>query len=621
MKHLCLFAFFIFSFLDIRATQPLPHDTSAVKTQPIQEVTVTGTRNQTDRRNLPYTVSIISRQQIEQRYSSSLLTTLNEQVPGFFSTSRGVIGFGVSTGASGSMNIRGIGGSPTTEMIVLIDGHPQYAGIFGHPIVDAYQDFLAEKVEVLRGPASVLYGSNAMGGVVNIVTRKILHDGNHLGLRLDGGSYGTFESQATDLFRFGQLSGIGSFSYNRSDNQRPNMAFEQMSGYMKANYKVNMAWNTFTDLNLTHFNASNPGTVESPLLDNDQHITRGIWSFVLENDYGNTSGAIKLYYNWGHHKINDGYAPGATPQNYFFKSNDHTLGIDVYQSFQLFRGNHTTFGFNWQDIGGQAWNDYATHKSFQMDTTMNEVAGYADFRQDVLRIFTLDAGLRIDHHSVAGTELIPQFGIAARLPHQVNLKASIGKGFRNPTLKDLFMYRPKNPDLKAERIWNYEIAIRQDLFENHLNYGVNFYYLYGDNLIQTVAAHNQNTGRIRNHGLEISVGYKPDNHWTFQTNYSLIHSRYKVIGTPENKLFLETDYSTQRWLFSVSGQWINRLNTYISPLHQESFFLLNARATFRLNRQADLFLRGENILAQHYEINYGYPMPKATFMGGISIKI
>lgn len=62
-------------------------------------------------------------------------------------------------------------------LLVLIDGHPQYMGLFAHPISDAYQSFLAERVEVLRGPASVLYGSNAMGGVINIVTRKMQEDG------------------------------------------------------------------------------------------------------------------------------------------------------------------------------------------------------------------------------------------------------------------------------------------------------------------------------------------------------------------------------------------------------------------------------------------------------------
>lgn len=66
------------------------------------------------------------------------------------------MGYGGSNGAAGSMNLRGIGGAPTTSLLVLINGHPQYMGLMGHPIADAYQSMLAEKVEVVRGPASVL---------------------------------------------------------------------------------------------------------------------------------------------------------------------------------------------------------------------------------------------------------------------------------------------------------------------------------------------------------------------------------------------------------------------------------------------------------------------------------
>ena len=138
----------------------------------IDEVVVTGTRNETDIRHLPMTVSVINRKQIEQAFQPSLLPILTEQVPGLFTTARGVMGFGVSGGAAGSISLRGLNGG-SGRLMVLIDGHPQYMGIMGHPIADAYQSLMADRIEVLRGPASVLYGSNAMGGVVNIVTRKM----------------------------------------------------------------------------------------------------------------------------------------------------------------------------------------------------------------------------------------------------------------------------------------------------------------------------------------------------------------------------------------------------------------------------------------------------------------
>ena len=96
------------------------------------------------------------------------------------------------------------------------------------------------------------------------------------------------------------------------------------------------------DVNVTHFNASQPGTVTNPMADADQRITRGMTSLSVENNYGRTSGALSLFYNWGRHKIDDGYAAGSEPLNYRFNSRDRMLGVSWYQSAQLFAGNRLT---------------------------------------------------------------------------------------------------------------------------------------------------------------------------------------------------------------------------------------------------------------------------------------
>ena len=126
------------------------------------EVVVTGTRNKSDIRHLPMTITTVNHLKLTESHRPSVLPTLTEQVPNLFVTSRGVMGYGVSGGAAGGISLRGISGS-SGQLMVLIDGHPQYMGIFGHPIADVYQSLMSEKVEVLRGPASVLYGTNAMG--------------------------------------------------------------------------------------------------------------------------------------------------------------------------------------------------------------------------------------------------------------------------------------------------------------------------------------------------------------------------------------------------------------------------------------------------------------------------
>ncbi len=602
------------------------------RTYSIDEVVVTGARHQTDVRHLSQTVSVVNRNKLEQAMQPSLLPVLTEQVPGLFVTSRGVMGYGVSNGAAGGISLRGLSGG-NARLMVLIDGHPQYAGIFGHPIADAYQTLLADRVEVLRGPASVLYGSNAMGGVINIVTRRMHEDGVRTNLHTGFGSYGTLETELSNRIRKGRFSSVISGSYNRTDGHRDDMTFEQYGGYAKLGYELTDNWNVRGDVNVTHFNASYPGPVSAPLLDGDQRITRGMTSFALENDYGKTSGALSFFYNWGDHWINDGYTPsaGETSQDGRFNSNDNMMGVSLYQSTQFFKGNRVTFGFDWFRYGGKAWTDYvsgenAGTRSDLVDKHEDEVAGYMDFRQDFGRWLTLNAGLRIDHHSRVGTEWVPQAGLAFHLPHAIELKASASKGFRYPILREMYMFPPQNPDLQPESMWNYELAFSQRLLEGRLQYGINLFYIDGKNLIQTLpnpngsGRLNQNSGEIDNTGVELQAAYRISKDWSVDANYSFLHMDNPVIATPEHKLYAGAAFSKGRWNVSTGVQYIAGLYTSVGETETtEDFVLWNLRASFRAAKWLDIWARGENLLAQRYEINAGYPMPRATVMAGVNL--
>jgi len=596
------------------------------------ELVVTGTRDETDVRHLSQTVSVIDRSVIEQSLQPSLLPVLTEQVPGLFVTSRGVMGYGVSDGAAGGISLRGLSGG-SGRLMVLIDGHPQYAGIFGHPISDSYQSLLADRVEVLRGPASVLYGSNAMGGVVNIVTRKMHEDGVKTDLHAGYGSYNTLETELTNRIRKGRFSSVVSGSYNRTDGHRDNMQFEQYGGYAKLGYDLTVNWNTYADVNVTHFNATYPGPVSAPLLEGDQRITRGVASFALENKYERTSGALSVFYNWGKHWINDGYTPsaGESPQDGRFNSFDNMMGMSLYQSTQFFKGNRITFGFDWFRYGGEAWTEYvkgenAGTRSDLVDKYENEVAGYVDFRQDISRWLTLNAGLRVDHHSRVGTEWIPQAGVAFHLPKDMELKASATKGFRYPILREMYMFPPQNPDLKPESMWNYEIAFSQQLFGGRLHYGLNLFYIDGKNLIMTLpnpngGMLNQNSGAIDNAGVELQAAYRINRCWSVDANYSYLHMKSPVIAAPEHKLYAGANFTKGRWNVSSGIQYIAGLYTAVGDKPQtEDFVLWNVRGSFRATEWLSVWARGENLLAQRYEINAGYPMPKATFEGGVHLE-
>jgi iron complex outermembrane receptor protein len=618
----------LFLSIGLLTNVPLHADEGSVNdTIHLEEVVVTATMTKVNLRNVPMSVSVVSTAEIENRLQPSLLPLLTEEVPGLFISQRGVMGYGVAEGAAGSMNIRGIGGAPTTGVLILIDGNPQYMGLMGHPLADSYQSMMTERVEVVRGPASVLYGSNAMGGVINIITKKQRTEGFHHSLQTQYGSYQTFSTELSSGWKKNRFHANATVGYNRSDGHHKNMDAEQLNGYGKAGYDLSSNWSSFLDLNISNTKTSNPGTVSSPIHDNDADITRGMTSLVVENEYERTSGALKFFYNFGSHTINDGYAEGMQPKTYRFRSNDRMLGFTATQSYAFFPGNTTTAGFDYKRLGGKAWNRYPdkTDNIPLADIRLNTVAGYMNVQQRVLNNkLTLNGGIRWDHHEINGSEWIPQAGVNYTASATTVLKAVVSKGYRNPTIREMYMFPPQNPDLKPERLINYEISVLQALMNNKINLELNMYYIKGDNLIQVEMVdgkpRNVNTGKIENKGMEIAASYQATSHLRFSANYSLLDMTYKIRTAPEHKLYFGGNYIHNRWSIGSGIQYIGNLYTQTSPQPvKESFTLWNARINYRILKGMTFFLRGENLLGQSYEIMAGYPMPGTTVFGGIRL--
>ena len=616
----------IFYFLLIASIFPSAikaADIQRVDTIRLDEVIVTGSMPKVNLRTLPMSISVVGERQIEERMQNSVLPLLTEEVPGLFITQRGVAGYGVASGAAGAMSIRGIGGAPSTGELVLIDGHPQYMGLMGHPLADSYQSMMTERVEVVRGPGSVLYGSNAMGGVINIITKKQKRDGANLSFQSMYGSYNTLETQASAGMRKGRLNGNAGIGYNRSDGHRKNMNFEQLTGFARGGYDLSDNWKTSVDFNLSKSLASNPGTVEVPLNENDGDIKRGMTSLALENEYENTSGGLRIYYNFGEHKINDGYREGVTPPVYRFNSRDYMAGASLFQSYRLMEGNRTTAGVDYQRFGGKAENVFPEKRVLLADKSIGDIAAYLNIQQTVLaNKLTMNAGIRYDYNEHSGGEWIPQVGLSYTPTAATVLKAIASKGYRNPTIREMYMFPRQNPDLLPERLMNYELSLLQNMLENRLNVGVNLFHIVGDNMIQTVLYNgkplNINTGKVKNSGMEFSVTYKCNSNIQLSANYSYLDMKYKITGAMEHKFYAGGNYTSRNWTFSTGIQYINGLWTRTGQdPKKENFALWNARLNYKATKRLSLLLKSENLLNQIYEINAGYPMPGTTVFGGL----
>ena len=594
----------------------------------LDEVVITSSNAELETRKLPMTVSVIDKEQIENRLEQSLLPVISEAVPSLFITSRGIMGYGVANGSAGGMKMRGIGGSPTVGILMLIDGHPQYMGLMGHPLADSYQSMMAERVEVVSGPASVLYGSNASGGAINIITARQKKDGINTNLKTMYGSYNTSSSEIANTIKKGKFNSYISLNYNHSDGHRRDMDFEQYSSYAKIGYEFSRNWDAFADMNLTQFDASNPGSISAPIIDNDADVKRGVTSFSLNNKYDKTSGSLKFFYNFGEHKINDGYSESGQPKDYRFNSKDKMMGISVFQTYNLFEGNRISKGFDYQHFGGRAWNRFEDDRPDAgiVNKTINDVAAYVNVQQDLNDKLMFNVGFRIDHNSHTGTEWIPQVGLNYAASSATSLRANVGKGFRNPTIREMYMFPPQNPDLQAERLVNYELSVNQYLLDKDLSVGMNVFYIDGENGIQTIMQEgkplNVNTGKIENYGLELLSSYRVNPNLSFNANYSWLHMKYKVEAAPKHKVHFGANYTKNKWQISSGLQYVGCLYTAVGATEtSESFTLWNVRLIYSPIKRIDLYVKGENLLAQKYEVNLGYPMPRTTIFGGIKLKI
>ena len=589
----------------------------------LSEVIVTGSNHAVPARLLPYTVSVIDRHQLDNSGSNQLLSVLSGRVPSLFVTERGVLGFGVSSnGGAGHIKMRGVGGDRASAVLMMVDGQPQFAGIYSHHVADFYSKENVERVEVLRGPSSVLYGSNAMAGTINVITREAADRPFSGSYTTSYGSYNTWQNTAEISSRLGRFSAQASVSYDRTDGNVDNFDFKQWSGYAKTSYRLSDPWRLTADVTLMNFKAHDP--LYPKLSDPDattiyyQSITRGESSLMASNRYSSTDGTVRAYYSWGNHFIDD-------PRH--FHSTDDRLGVLAYQNIHFAKATDVTVGFDFSRYTGAIpVSGGVAHTPGAMATMerrhISEYSPYATAAQSLWdEKIVLNAGLRVAVSSMFPTRAVPQAGVVYTPVGGLTLKGSAAMGFRNPSFRELYLYRMANSDLRPERMWNYEFSVRRQ-FSSRLVADITLYYSRGSNLIQVVDMKNLNTGSFINKGVEASVTWMPHTALTLHSTYSYLHTSLRdLTGAPRHQYFIGAEWHPlPRLTLSPELRGISRL--YVAPdIKFQSYALLNLKASYRVARPLKLFVNLDNITDASYVINRGYPMPGFTFEGGVSVHI
>ncbi|MDE6334798.1 MAG: TonB-dependent receptor, partial [Muribaculaceae bacterium] len=349
-----------------------------------------------------------------------------------------------------------------------------------------------------------------------------------------------------------------------------------------------------------------------------QSITRGEVSVSASNRYGSTDGCVRMYYSWGNHFVND-------PRH--FHSTDDRFGILAYQNLTPWHDASATIGFDLNSYSGEIpISGGQNHEQSPLGTlprkSITEYSPYITMAQSFASgQAILSAGLRMSNSDKFDTQWVPQAGIVMSPAHLFTFKLSAAMGYRNPSFRELYLYRMANPDLQPEKMWNFEASVARR-FSRMLEVDITVYYSRGSNIIQQVNMHNENTGRFINKGIEVSVKSHPLESLALSATYSLLDTSLdNLTGAPRNQYFLGADWRIYSPL-TVSAELKGVQGLYVDKrMKRQNYALLNLKATYSATQWLDIFCRLENITDAHYTINYGYPMPGFTAMGGIKLKI
>lgn len=593
---------------------------SADSIHPLGEVVVTGTNAGVAKNRLPYSVSVIGEERLQATGQTQVLSAISGMVPSLFVSERSIFGFGVSNGGSGHIKLRGVGGDRASAVLMMVDGQPQFAGIYSHHIADFYDKEYVERVEVLRGPGSVLYGSNAMAGAINVITKQAAADGVHTTISTQYGSYNTWLTSATNTTRFGRFNSLASVSYNRTDGTVDNFDFKQADGYVKVGYDFSTRWKAAADYTIMHFKGNDP---IYPKLSNPestdiyrQSITRGEASLSATNTYAGTNGTARVYYSYGSHFVDD-------PRH--FHSRDDRFGVIVYQNFSPWQGASATVGFDFDRYSGEIpVSGGNQHAPGSMSTIgrkkINEYSPYVTLSQSLGgELLNLNGGVRMANSDMFDTQWVPQLGFALNPGDGYTVKGTLAMGYRNPSFRELYLYRMANPDLQPEKMMNYEVSAGKR-FSRYLNVDITLYYSRGRDMIQLLDNRNTNTGRFINKGVEVSASSHPLDNLRLYASYSYLHtSLNNLTGAPKNQYYLGGELTLWDRL-KIAADLKGTGSLYVADdVKHQNYALLNMKLTYSICRYADIFTRLENITDARYTINRGYEMPGFTALGGIKV--
>jgi outer membrane cobalamin receptor len=560
-------------------------------------------------------VEVVTAKEIEASGSDDVAEVLSTL------TSVNVSNYG-GLGASKTIRMRG---STAAQVLVSLDGRPMNNPRDGEVDLSNIPLDNIARIEVLHGPASSLYGTSAMGGMVNIITKDPPQEKRKAEVVSSFGTFRTYTQRLSLADRISDLGYILTGGYQTSRGLRDNSEFNAKDFNDKVEYVLN--GNNKVTLNSGFYKSKTgaPGTLTSFDSDDKQqnlkHFVDFTWNFQPDTVTGLST---KLYQNYDRLEFIENTAGSIF--DVAFNKDIHTTtsrGLDVQCNKSILDTYQVVTGVNY--VGN--FNDStasAKHK-------YNVRAAYLENQWDVSKALRVNFGARVDDYSNFGTEVSPSFSFLYNFIEDVKLHGVVSESFRAPTFNDLYWpdqgWVKGNPNLKPEKGKTGELGIETKVYKN-LTTDISYYRSAYDQLIQW--GEEAGVWQPKNIGSSVSDGVEWENkiflgaHYDLNLDYTYLRAkddkthRY-LIYQPKHKIDSGFRYKDLKGLMvEVKGQFTDkRFHDPENTIKVKRYYVLGISASKKFERGVTLFGSVDNLLNRHYQVIRDYPLPGFAVTGGV----
>ena len=596
----------------------------AVSAEPrnLDPLVVSATKTETPQARLGAAVTVVTEEEIREKNYITLDEVLR-RVPGVDVQRSG--GLGKTT----AIRIRGAGAQ---QVQVMIDGMRVKSPTLGITELSDIPIDAIERIEVVRGPQSTLHGADAIGGVVNIITKK--GQGPPTGtVRLEGGSFETYREQAA-------VSGSWkAFSYSLSGSHYDTRGYlkndDATQSALAARFDFDFPWagtltltgrHSRTDTDLPIF-STNP-TVFDP--NAQQQSETNLYSLAYAQKVTEWWDSRLRYGQWW----NSAGFQNAPPPGIF------TTNSQIDTRRREFEWVNTVRTGPWNTITFGA--EHRNEAGYSRHTFREEINVVSGFAQDELRLFErviLGGGLRYEDNDVFGSALTGRASIAVLFKETgTKIRAAWGEGFRAPTINDLFFPGFGNPDLKPERSVSYEVGADQRLWDDRVRFGVTLFRNQFRDLIQIVQAPGtflffpENVGRAITEGVEAYADVDPVDWLTLYANYTFTETEDIATHKPLRR------FPRHRWNTGAVFTW-DKLRAFAEAVvatkqfesetgirsYNPGYYRIDLGFSYQIwgrlgiMERAELIARFNNVTDQRYEEVLGFPAPPFNALVGLRV--